>query len=328
VYEGDVVILIMAAIAGIAGIAMNSPAAMHRIYFRDNPGPGLVRAAILISLAWIFLVSLVWADESVTGMYIVFYLVMGYAAIKWFGQAGARLFGLRMRVDVLERRNVAAAQVIAAFTLATGLIFGGSLWGDADPVGDDEGGWWIVGAFFLLGWIALVCAFGLFLQREKRHQRGWGQGIRRNRDMERANATALFLLASAVPLTDAVSGDFWGWRHSLLTFGVLAGLLVAHEIFAGIAGRGTGSRSGGVALSGADEKMAGEKVPIHEPADPDGPPVVPRVRSARTRAQGGATEPASASRRGARTTEGLVYVFLAVAAWGLNRLLDAVLGAG
>jgi hypothetical protein len=326
-YEGDVVILIMAAVAAVAGIVVNSPAAMHRIYFRDNPGPGLIRAAILLSLIWIFLVSQLWADESVTGWYVVFYLVLGYAAIKWFGQAGARLFSLRMRVDVLERRNVAAAQVIAAFTLATGLIFGGSLWGDADPVGDDEGGWWIVGAFFLLGWIALVCAFGLFLQREKRHQGRWGRGLRRNRDMERANATALFLLASAVPLTDAVSGDFWGWRHGLLTFGVLAGLLVAHEIFAGIAGGGTGSRSGGVALAGAGAETAGERVPIHEPADPDGPPVVPRVRSGRTQPRVGAVRPASAP-RGSRTTEGLVYVFLAVAAWGLNRLLDAVLGAG
>jgi hypothetical protein len=287
VAEDEVAVLIAAALVAVAGIVATSPAAMHRIYFRDNPGPGLVRAAILLGLGWIFLVTQVWADESVTGIYVVFYLVLGYAAIKLFGQLGARLFGLRMRVDVLERRNVAAGQLVAAFTLSTALIFGGSLWGDADPVGDDEGGWWIVGAFFLLGWVSLVCAFGLFLQREKRHQTGWGRGIRRNRNLENANAASLFLLAAAVSLTDAVSGDFWGWRHGLLTFGVLAGLLVAHELFAGVAGVGRNpeeaSRSGGVR---------------------------------------GARPP------GARTTEGLVYVFLAVAAWGLNRLLDAVLGAG
>jgi hypothetical protein len=29
-----------------------------------------------------------------------------------------------------------------------------------------------------------------------------------------------------------------------------------------------------------------------------------------------------------RATEGLVYLFLAVAAWGVNRLLDVMLGAG
>ena len=36
-------------------------------------------------------------------------------------------------------------------------------------------------------------------------------------------------------LTDAVSGDFWGWRHGLLTFGLIAGMLLVHEVFAGMA---------------------------------------------------------------------------------------------
>jgi hypothetical protein len=60
-----------------------------------------------------------------------------------------------------------------------------------------------------------------------------------------ARTAAIFLLACAVPLTDAVAGDFWGWRHGLLTFGVLAGLLVVHEVFRGWAdprGPGGGSR--------------------------------------------------------------------------------------
>ena len=43
---------------------------------------------------------------------------------------------------------------------------------------------------------------------------------------------SFFLIASAVPLTEAVSGDFWGWRHGLSTFGILALLLIAHEVFA------------------------------------------------------------------------------------------------
>jgi hypothetical protein len=296
VAEDEVVILIFAAIAAAMGVAATSPAAMHRIYFRDNPGPGIVRAAVLLSLAWIFLVTQLWADESVTGIYVVFYLVLGYAATKLFGQAGARLFGLRMRVDVLERRNVAAALVIAAFTLATGLIFGGSLWGDADPVGDDEGGWWIVGAFFLLGWTALAAAFALFMHREKRHRKGWGRRIRRNHSLEDARAASLFLLAAAILLTDAVAGDFWGWRHGILTFGVLAGLLVAHEVFAAVAGlgagRGAASRSGGVALAGRADAAGAEGESL------------------------------------IRTIEGLVYLFLAVAAWAVSRFLDATLGPG
>jgi hypothetical protein len=295
VAEDEVLVMVVAALIAGAGIFVTSPAAMHRIYFRGNAGPGLVRAAILLSLAWIFLVTQLWADESVVGVYVLFYLVLGYAVVKWFGQAGSRLFGLRMRVDVLERRNVAAAQVIAAFTLAIGLIFGGSLWGEADPVGEGEGGWWIVGAFFLLGWIALVGAFVVFRERERRHGEGWSRSIRRSRSMEDARAASLFLLAAGVMLTDAVSGDFWGWWHGLLTFGVLAGLLVAHEVFAWMAGAGArrgAARSGGVAAA------AGRAQP----------------------------EPAKAA--GSRGVEGLVYVALALAAWALNRLLDATLGAG
>jgi hypothetical protein len=71
VAEDEVIILTFAAIAAAMGIAATSPAAMHRIYFRDNPGPGIARAAILLSLACIFLVTQLWADESVRGIYVV-----------------------------------------------------------------------------------------------------------------------------------------------------------------------------------------------------------------------------------------------------------------
>ncbi len=286
--DSEVLILIFSFMATVPALIVTAHAPLHRLYFRGNPGPGFVRAAVLVSLAWIWLVCLVWADESVQGPYVVFYLILGYAAVKIFGMAGSRIIGFRYRIDVLERRNPAAGLVVAAFVLATGLIFGGSLWGDADPVGDDEGGWWIVWAFFLMGWVSLVVAFRIYLRRERRSFGGVGGLLRRSHSMEDARAAGLFLLAAGVTLTDAVSGDFWGWRHGILTFGVLAGLLLAHEIFAGVArageGRGKGGASGGV------------------------------------RAEG--TAP------GVRATEGLVYLFLAVAAWGTNRVLDVFLGPG
>jgi hypothetical protein len=293
--ESEVFILWMGFFVAMAGVGLTFTAPMHRIYFRGNPGPGLVRAALILSVAWVWLVCMVWADESVQGVYIPFYMALGYAATKLFGHAGSRWIGFRYRVEVLERRNVSAALVIAAFTLATGLIFGGSLWGDADPVGDDEGGWWIVGAFFLMGWVFLVAAFRIYLRRERSRFRGRTGSLRRSHDLEDGKAAALFLLAAGVTLTDAVSGDFWGWRHGILTFGVLAGLLLAHEIFAGIARGGGG-----------------------------GPAGAPRDASAST---SGGVAPERRS-DGLRATEGLVYLFLAAAAWGVNRLLDIVLGAG
>jgi len=293
--ESEVFILIVAGCAALAAMAFTVTAPMHRLHFRGNPGPGMVRFAIGLSLAWIWLVCMVWADESVQGVYVGFYVALGYAAVKLFGHAGSRAIGMRYRIDVLERRNVSAALVIAAFTLATGLIFGGSLWGDADPVGDDEGGWWIVWGFFLMGWLVLVAAFRIFQRREGSRFRGRRGALRRSHDLEDGQAAALFLLAAGITLTDAVSGDFWGWRHGILTFGVLAGLLLAHEVFAGIARGG-----GGGPVGAPDEASGGASGGVR-----------PESRPA-----------------GARATEGLVYVFLAVAAWGLNRVFDRFLGAG
>lgn len=216
----------------VAGALMHSQVRMHRLYFRGNPAPGIVRAGVVLAMAWIWFVLLFFADPSVTGFYVFFYLVMGYAVVKLFGQASIGNMGARTRVDAIERRNVPAALVAAAFTLATGLIFGGSLWGEADPVADDEGGWWIPVAFFLLGWGGLLIAFSLFRRRERRTL---AHRLRRERSLGDARATAAFLLAAGVTLTDAVSGDFWGWAHGLVTFGMIAGMLLAHEAFANLA---------------------------------------------------------------------------------------------
>jgi hypothetical protein len=249
----------------------------------------------------------VWADESVTGIYVVFYLVMGYAAVKFLGQTVVSAYGARSRVDVAERRNVPAALVVAAFTLATGLIFGGSLWGDADPVGDDEGGWWIVVGFFLMGWASLLVAFGLFLRREGGRL---ATRLQRERGREDARTAAVFLLSAAVVLTDAVSGDFWGWRHGILTFGVLAGMLITHQVFAGLAmGKGAAyeARGGGVSVHG--EAVRGE---------------VP----GEGRTAGQVPEERSGMRGEGRALEGLAYALLALLAWGANRFLDGTWGPG
>ncbi|HUP47144.1 MAG TPA: hypothetical protein VM779_16680 [Thermoanaerobaculia bacterium] len=227
--EGEFFVLIVSLFLGVAGARATSVGGLHRLYLRGNPAVGIVRISVLLAMAWIVYVLWNYADPSVTGIYVFFYIVMGYAAVKVFGQSMAAAFGASTRVDAGERRNVAAALVIASLTIATGMIFGGSLWGEADPVGDDEGGWWIPVTFFLLGWGALMAVFGLYLRRDKAR---FAHQLRRDRSVPAARAAAAFLIASAVPLTEAVSGDFWGWRHGLSTFGLLAILLIAHEAFA------------------------------------------------------------------------------------------------
>jgi hypothetical protein len=235
VSEDEVLVMLVSSVVAVVAGSATRPDKLHRLYLRGNPGPGIVRLGVLLSVAWIGFVLWRYADPSVTGIYVVFYLVMGYAVVKLFGQVGASMFGARSRVDVIERRNVPAALVVAAFTLATGLIFGGSLWGEADPVGDGEGGWWIPASFFALGWTTLVIAFRLFLRREGGR---FGQRLQRERSLADARAVGSYLVGTAVALTEAVSGDFWGWRHALLTFGVLAVLVLAHEVFASFQGRG------------------------------------------------------------------------------------------
>ncbi len=225
--ELEPIVFFVSVILGLIGMGANAMGSLHGLYFRDNPAPGIVRLGVLLAMGWILYVLLNHADPSVTGGYIIFYLVIGYAAVKIGGQTVASGYGFRTRVDAGERRNIPAAIVIATFTLATGLIFGGSLWGEADPLGDDEGGWWIPVTFFLLGWGTLLLAFGMFQRREGRLP----LRLRRERSLADARAAAAFLLASAVALTDAVAGDFWGWRHGIFSFGLLAVLLLVHEAF-------------------------------------------------------------------------------------------------
>jgi hypothetical protein len=302
--EAEVMVMLISSVVAIATAAATRTETFHRLYLRNNPAPGIVRLGVFLSMGWIGFVLWRYADPSVTGIYVVFYLVMGYAVVKLFGQLAATLYGARTRIDVVERRNVPAALVIAAFTLATGLIFGGSLWGEADPVGDGEGGWWIPLSFFLLGWTTLVIAFALFLRRETG---GLARLLQRERSLADARAAGSYLLGVGVTLTEAVSGDFWGWWHGLLTFGVLAAMVIAHESFAGLQARGhRRGTAGGTAGATAGATGGATGGDVHGDGD------------------GSGTSTSDAR----RTVEAVVYLLLGLGAWGLNRLLDLSVGAG
>ena len=78
-------------------------------------------------------------------------------------------------------------------------------------------------------------AFALYLRRDKGK---FSHQIRRERSIPAARAAGAFLISCAVPLTEAVSGDFWGWRHGLASVGIIGALLIAHELFASWSGDG------------------------------------------------------------------------------------------
>ncbi len=236
--EDEVVLMLVSIGGGIVAAVKTRVSSLPPAITRGNPGIGLMRLAVAASLVWTAVVIRCFGDESIRGIYVPFYLVMAYAVVKYFGQiAGPNMFGLHLRSDVYERKNLAAAVFVAAFILATGLLFGGSLWGEADPTGDEEGGWWIPLTFFLLGWTVLTAATALYLWREPGRFR---TQIRQERDTAMAWSAAVYVVTTASLVLEGVAGDFWGWRHGLLGMGTIGLMLVGHEAFTAVAGSGEG----------------------------------------------------------------------------------------
>lgn len=216
-----------------------NPRRLHHLYLRDNPGPGLIRASFWAAMIWCVFTVFVFGSEKIVNVWYIFYLVMALGVIKVFGLHGAQSFGVRLRVDVYERKNFAAAIFIAAFVLATGMIFGGSMWGESSPESLEYGGifmalpsyddgWWIIPLFFLMGWSILFATMKLWFFREKSVT---GSGIRRDRSVADARAAALYCLACAIPITDAVAGNYYGLADSIIGFSAIALPVLAHEVF-------------------------------------------------------------------------------------------------
>ncbi len=236
--EDEFVVMLVSIGFGVAAAVRTRVSSLPPALTRGNPGIGLMRLAVAASLIWTAVVIRFFGDDSIRGIYVVFYMIMAYTVTKWFGQIlGARLFGLHLRSDVYERKNLAASVFIAGAILATGLVFGGSLWGEADPASGDEGGWWIPLGFFLLGWGLLMTVTALYLWREPGRFR---LQIRQERDTAMAWSATVYMVTTASVIFEGVAGDFWGWRHGLLGMGTIALMLVGHEMFLAMAGADDG----------------------------------------------------------------------------------------
>lgn len=226
--KDEIGILVLSIVAGgMTALAMRV-SALPRAYTEENAGIGIIRLAVAAAVLWTAFVIQFFGDPSIEGVYVAFYLIIAYAVTKLFGQAlGANLFVSSLLHEIYERKNLAGALFLAAFILATGILFGGSLWGEADPLSDAEGGWWIPLGFFFLGWLMLVVVTALYLWREPGRFR---RQICQERDTALAGSAAIYVLSSATIIFEGVSGDFWGWRHGLLGMGTIAVMLVGHEL--------------------------------------------------------------------------------------------------
>lgn len=211
---------------------------MHHLHLRENAAIGMARLGVLGGMIWCAYVLFNHADPTITGIWTVLYAAMAFAAIKLFGQLGAEWFGPRLRIDVYERKNLAAGTFIAAFTFSTGLIFGGATWGSMDEESLEYGfifrilpgyedGWWITPWFFIMGWLILFFTMQFWFRRERSDFR---TRVVRERSLEDARAAALFCIACAITIAYAVQGDYLGFVDSLIGFSVIALPVLAHEI--------------------------------------------------------------------------------------------------
>ena len=201
---------------------------LEPMHLERNPYPGLTRLGVFGALIYALYVLILFADASVTPIYMAFYVVLAYAFTLWGGHLAEGLLGVRFKVDVCERRNPAAALAITGIYLAVGLIFGSCLWGEADPYSDDEGGWWIPLGFFALGYAVFAGGLKLFSKRERHGMRYQLVG---ERSVGAGRATFTYALSLAWIISTAVAGDFFGWAHGLAAIGQVIVLLGIHEIF-------------------------------------------------------------------------------------------------
>lgn len=237
--EDEVMVLVISGVAGLVGMFVTRLSSFPHVFTRGNPGIGLMRLAVVASVAWTAYVIHYHGDPSIQGIYVFFYLLMSYSVTKVFGQIGAQMYGPLVRSDVYERKNLAAALFIAGFALATGLVFGGSLWGEADPLSEAEGGWWIPFGFFLMGWVTLAIATGLYLWREPGTLR---RQLCQERDSTAAWSAAVYMVSTASLVFQGVAGDFWGWRHGILGMGTIGLMLAGHEVILYAGGKTSQSR--------------------------------------------------------------------------------------
>ncbi len=226
----DEILIVLVSLGLLAvGLIATSTWPLHPLHLRNNGAVGLVRCGVAAAMAWIAFVLANYADPSVTGEYVFMYLVMGAAATLMFGLVfvGWNL-APRLRMDVYEFKNPAAGIFLAAYVLAVGLIFGGSLWGEADPHGDDEGGWWIPLGFFLMGWAVLSLSTWLYMRRGRV---SFAVRIRQDRNFGDGQTAACYILSIGIVLTESVAGDFFGWVHGALGVALIGVMIGVHELF-------------------------------------------------------------------------------------------------
>jgi len=139
-------------------------------------------------------------------IYIIFYILMGFAAIYFGELAMSLLFDISWIDDVLNLGNSAALFAVCGGFLGITLIYSGSNIGDGP-------GWWCVvfaGGLGIAAWILLGLIINIFT--------GIFERITIGRDISCGIRTGGYFLASGIILARASAGDWTSYSMTVKEF--------------------------------------------------------------------------------------------------------------
>jgi hypothetical protein len=186
-----------------ASIACSHSTATAWFASRANPGLGFIRLVIILSALWFWAILSWQAASDIVGYYTGLYVFLAYATLLWFG-LGVGTLGILYSADVIERRNLAAAIVLAGYATGTALAYGGALTGEGP-------GWFVVVVFFLLAYIELRASLSFVDRLSGR----LAHAVRTERDLSAAILLAGVAIAAGCIAGRAAAGDFMGWEHAM-----------------------------------------------------------------------------------------------------------------
>lgn len=176
--------------------------------YRNTPAKVALHILPLVALVIIVYTLRVLASFDVVGdfIYIIFYIVMGYAWV-YLGLVLVFYFlDLSWRDDVVHLGNKAALPVLASCYMALTLIYSGANIGDGP-------GWWcifVAGGLGVAAWLALAYLMHRFT--------GVIERVTVERDVACGVRFGSYLLASGIILARASAGDWTSFTRTVVEF--------------------------------------------------------------------------------------------------------------
>ena len=172
---------------------------------RGGAGRRVLAFLPFAAFAIMLVTLLTMASYDVVGIWVVFYITMGYAWLRG-GICLLECFDLAWPFDTVHLENRAAVYPAAGGILGLTLIYAGANTGDGP-------GWWVVlfaAGLGLAGWLCLALLINLLT--------GISERISVDRDIRSGIRFGAYLIASSLILARASGGDWTSTQATLLEF--------------------------------------------------------------------------------------------------------------